>query len=442
MKKKVLSFVIALMVALMPCTSVFAAQYQPTETIYAENYMLVSLDDKNYPVVCSKNEKEKVYPASLTKIVTAIVTLNNVDNLDATTVMSKTAYDSLLGTGAQTANLKVGEQLTIRQLLYLCMVHSACDACNILAEYVAGSIDGFVQMMNDWVKQIGCENTNFTNATGLHDDNHYTTVSDLRLITLAALQNSTFKEISETLSYKYNGTTYSNTNLMLNKAFVSYYYEYAKGIKTGSTTEAGYCLITTASKDGYNYLAIVCNSPRIDYNKDGYIEKCSFIDCATLFKWAFSSLRYKTVIKKDDVVCDIPIKNGKNADTLQLVASQDVSTIVPSSLDSSMVIIRPTEDTIKEAKAPVKKGDVLGKAEIIYADEVVATVDIVAAETVEVSRLLAIFNAIKQFFSYTITKVVLICVIAGFICFLVFEFLKRKKQKSIQKQRKMNERNK
>jgi len=107
-----------------------------------------------------------------------------------------------------------------------------------------------------------------------------------------------------------------------------------------------------------------------------------------------------------------------------------------------MVIIRPTEDTIKEAKAPVKKGDVLGKAEIIYADEVVATVDIVAAETVEASRLLAIFNAIKQFFSYTITKVVLICVAAGFICFLVFEFLKRKKQKSIQKQRKMNERNK
>lgn len=96
------------------------------------------------------------------------------------------------------------------------------------------------------------------------------------------------------MQYKYKNTTFTHTNLMLQSGYVSYYYEYASGIKTGSTEEAGYCVITKASKDGYNYLAVVLGAPVIDYNSDGYVEKCSFIDAASLFDWAFDSLKYTT----------------------------------------------------------------------------------------------------------------------------------------------------
>lgn len=438
MRKKVFSlftFLLVLVLAVSPCAAASAAEYQPDEEIYAKNYMLVSLDDPSYPVICAKNADDKVYPASLTKIVTAMVVLDNVDNLDAETTVSQAAFNSLLGTGAQTANLKVGDRISVRQLLYLTMVQSACDACQVLAEYVAGGFDEFVAMMNDWAAAAGCTNTHFTNASGLHDENHYTTVNDLRLITLRAIQNSTFNEISQTTTYTYAGQTFYHTNQMLHKSYLSYYYEYAKGIKTGSTEEAGYCVITMASKDGYNYLAIVCNSPRIDYNHDGYVEKCSFIDAATLFKWAFSSLSYKTVIKQGDFVCDVPVKNGKGADTVQLVAKENKSAIVLASLDPSMVMIRPTEDTVSEAVAPVQQGDVLGSAEIIYGDQVVATVDLVAAQTVEVSRLLQILNSLRDLLSSPAAIIVLVVIVLALVGLVVYTVLFNLRKKKARAQR-------
>ena len=107
--------------------------------------------------------------------------------------------------------------------------------------------------------------------------------------------------------------------VVLQSGYVSYYYEYASGIKTGSTEEAGYCVITKASKDGYNYLAVVLGAPVIDYNSDGYVEKCSFIDAASLFDWAFDSLKYTTLVSESDVIDEVPVENGKDADAVQLV---------------------------------------------------------------------------------------------------------------------------
>ncbi|MCD7872155.1 MAG: serine hydrolase, partial [Clostridiales bacterium] len=243
---------IILISSLLCAFSANAAVYTPDVELYSKAYMLINLDDDSYPVVAQKNQDEKMYPASLTKIVTAMVTLNNVKDIQAETTMSESAYNVLLGTGAQVAGLKIGETLTIGQLLYLTMVHSACDATEILAEYVGGTRENFVKMMNDYAASLGCKNTNFVNPDGLHDDNHYTTASDMAKITLDALKNSTFTKIAYTVEYKYKNTNYYNTNLMLRSGYVSYYYKYAKGIKTGSTSEAGYCVITTASKDGYN----------------------------------------------------------------------------------------------------------------------------------------------------------------------------------------------
>lgn len=431
--KKFISVFLAVVIAAVSifcgAFSANAAVYQPDVELYSKAYMLINLDDDSYPVVAEKNQDEKMYPASLTKIVTAMVTLNNVTDLQQKVTVSENAYNILLGTGAQVAGLKIGDTATVEQLLYLTMVHSACDATEVLAEFVGGTRENFVKMMNDYAASLGCTNTNFVNPDGLHDDNHYTTASDLAKITLDALKNSTFTKIAYTVEYEFNGQNYYNTNLMLRRGYLSYYYEYAKGIKTGSTSEAGYCVITTASKDGYNYLAIVLGAPVIDYNNDGYVEKCSFIDAATLFKWAFGSLKYSTVIEKNEVIDEVAVKNGKDADTLRLVAGEDVTAIVPNGLDRSNVVIK-VKDKPEVVNAPIEKGDPVCTADIIYADQVVAQVQLVAADTVELSTFLTVVNAVKDFFSLTAVKVVIVVIVLGAAAYIGLFIYKANKKKS------------
>ncbi|GFI71786.1 D-alanyl-D-alanine carboxypeptidase DacC [Clostridiales bacterium] len=200
MKKTIrvfLSVFISVFIMLSSVTA-FGASYNPDVKLYSESYILVNLDDSSYPVVAEKNADKRMYPASLTKIVTAIVTLNKIQDIGLTTSMSQESYDILLGSGAQVAGIKVGDTLSVEQLLYLTLVHSACDATEMLAEYVAGSREKFVVMMNEYAASLGCENTNFTNPDGLHDENQYTTANDLLKITLDALKNDTFVKISET----------------------------------------------------------------------------------------------------------------------------------------------------------------------------------------------------------------------------------------------------
>ncbi|MBE6720257.1 MAG: hypothetical protein E7571_06355 [Ruminococcaceae bacterium] len=407
--------------------------YKVTSKMYSDAYMLINLDDDEFPVIAAKNQDKKKFPASLTKIVTAMVTINNVDDLQAKTKVSESAILVLANTGAQVAGLKAGDELTIEQLLYLTMVHSACDACEVLAEYVAGSIPAFVKMMNDWVKSIGCENTNFVNPDGLHDENHYTTASDMATITLEALQDDTFTKIATTQQYVYDGTTFIHTNFMLDKYHVTYYYEYAEGIKTGSTSQAGYCVITKAAKDGYNYLAVVMDAP-IKKLK-GIDTKCSFIDAATIFDWAFDSLKYSTVIRMNDLVHEVPVENGKDADTVQLVAAADVTTLVPVSLDPSAVIIKPV-DPPQKLDAPIKQGDRVCKAEVIYADKVIATVDLVAAKNVELSTFLTVKNKMQSFFGRKEVLAVLLVLIALVVLYiLVFAKRMHKDKKRIEEKR-------
>lgn len=396
--------------------------------------MLINLDDDSYPVVAQKNIDERLYPASLTKIVTAMVTLENVKDVSVKTKMSQAAYDASVGTGAQVAGITVGEELSVDTLLYLTMVHSACDACEVLAEFVGGTKENFVKMMNDWVKKVGCNDTNFTNPSGLHDDNHYTTARDMSKITLAALKNANFVKYSTTTEYEYKGYTLPHTNLMLHPGYVTYYYEYAQGIKTGSTEQAEYNVIVKASKDGYNYLAIVMKSPQQKIKNQSYLTKCSFVDAKSLFEWAFDSLKYTTIVAKDEVIGEVSVENGKNADTVALVAANDTNVIVPVGLDKSAVIIEIQEKP-SSLQAPVTKGQKVCSANIIYGDEVIASVPLVAAKTVELSTFLKVINAIKAFFGLTVVKVILVIAFLAIVLYVYIFFKSLNKKKKVEKRR-------
>lgn len=396
--------------------------------------MLINLDDDSYPVVAQKNIDERLYPASLTKIVTAMVTLENVKDVSVKTKMSQAAYDASVGTGAQVAGITVGEELSVDTLLYLTMVHSACDACEVLAEFVGGTKENFVKMMNDWVKKVGCNDTNFTNPSGLHDDNHYTTARDMSKITLAALKNANFVKYSTTTEYEYKGYTLPHTNLMLHPGYVTYYYEYAQGIKTGSTEQAEYNVIVKASKDGYNYLAIVMKSPQQKIKNQSYLTKCSFVDAKSLFEWAFDSLKYTTIVAKDEVIGEVSVENGKDADTVALVAANDTNVIVPVGLDKSAVIIEIQEKP-SSLQAPVTKGQKVCSANIIYGDEVIASVPLVAAKTVELSTFLKVINAIKAFFGLTVVKAILVIAFLAIVLYVYIFFKSLNKKKKVEKRR-------
>ncbi len=436
--KKTLSIFLSLLILCTslcaPAFSSFAATYEPDRKIYAEAYLLINLDDDSFPVVAEKNSTEKLYPASLTKIVTAIVTLNNVKDLKQKTKMSQSAFDRLLGTGAQVAGIEVGEELTIEELLYLTMVYSACDACQVLAEFVAGSEEAFVQKMNDWVKSIGCNDTHFVNPDGLHSTEHYSTAKDLAAITIEALKNADFSRISTTQSVEFHNMKLPHTNLMLQPGYVTYYYEYAQGIKTGSTEEAEYCVITKAAKDGYNYLAVVLKSPQQAINGESYLTKCSFVDAKSLFEWAFDSLKYSTIVTESEVVGEVDVEDGKDADSVQLVAKQDTNVIVPAGLDKSAIIYE-LPDKPASINAPVAKGQDVCKANVIYGDEIIATVDLVAAETVELSTFLKVINAIKAFFSMMIVKIICIIIIVVMVCYVVLVIMNNNKKKKRRQKR-------
>ena len=363
-----------------------------------------------------------------------MVTLENVKDVSVKTKMSQAAYDASVGTGAQVAGITVGEELSVDTLLYLTMVHSACDACEVLAEFVGGTKENFVKMMNDWVKKVGCNDTNFTNPSGLHDDNHYTTARDMSKITLAALKNANFVKYSTTTEYEYKGYTLPHTNLMLHPGYVTYYYEYAQGIKTGSTEQAEYNVIVKASKDGYNYLAIVMKSPQQKIKNQSYLTKCSFVDAKSLFEWAFDSLKYTTIVAKDEVIGEVSVENGKDADTVALVAAKDTNVIVPVGLDKSAVIIEIQEKP-SSLQAPVTKGQKVCSANIIYGDEVIASVPLVAAKTVELSTFLKVINAIKAFFGLTVVKVILVIAFLAIVLYVYIFFKSLNKKKKVEKRR-------
>ena len=236
----------------------------PEITVDAKAALLI--DPTTDEILYELNIHEELYPASLTKIMTALLTLEAIERgdlaLDQVLTASAAAVD--LPYDASSANLVEGEQLTVEQLLYCILVVSAADACNVLAEAVSGSIDAFVELMNQRAAQLGCEDTHFVNAHGYHDDRHYSTAWDLYLITRAAREYETFNTIVATGRFEVPATNlsdrrvYYTTNYLLNGyRNADYVYSAANGIKTGNHSNAGYCLIASAAKNGRSLLSPV-----------------------------------------------------------------------------------------------------------------------------------------------------------------------------------------
>lgn len=256
-------------------------------------------------ILYQKNAYDVMYPASTTKMMTAILAIEKC-NINEKAVASEYAITSI-PSGYTTANIQIGEALSIRDLLYALMLPSANDAATIIAEHIGGSEAGFASMMNEKAKQIGCRNTHFVNANGIHNDEHVSTAYDLALIGEYCMRNPIFRELVLTLDYTLPATDwypaedrhFSNTNTLIVPSTETheniYYYEYATGIKTGFTTPAQNTLVSSASKDGINLIAVVLYA-QLDEN--GLSERN--LDTIDLFEYGFNNYANNTLNVRDN----------------------------------------------------------------------------------------------------------------------------------------------
>lgn len=410
----------------------------------ADVVLLVNTDSE--AVIFDKNADKKTAPASITKIVTCMLVLENCEDIETPLTCKRESLNGLYEQNAATVGILAGETLTVKELLYALMIPSAADAANILADYIGGgSIENFVVMMNDFVKKLGCENTTFINAHGLDENGgNITTAYDLYKIAKYALENPTFKEITSTLRHeiaptnKYPYVRYlNNTNKMMNPAYKDYYSPYISGVKTGTTALAGHCVISTASKNGYNYMLIVMNAPQYDIDGDNVEENVAFTDSKKIYEWAFKNIVLTKVTNTTDVVTVVNVKYNWKVDHLRLLPAKEISALVPSGTESGSLVIRPIEsETPKVVKAPIKKGDALGKAEILYGEDIVATVDLVAGENVSRSIILVILDGIKAVLSSTVFKILFV-LFAVLIIIYILLIIRRNRIKSRRKKIRM-----
>lgn len=413
MPKKIFS---AFLCFLIICSiSVPAFAYEPSGfSVSARNALLVCLDTDE--VIYEKGADQKVYPASITKIMTTILMLESERyNPDAKVTMTEEVQKLISGTGSSVSNLKIGEEITQLDLVYTVLMSSFGDCTLLAAITFADSVDNFVAQMNAKAQELGLTGTHYQNPVGLHDENNYTTARDTYILTKYALQNKTFKTVCETARYTIEATnmsgarTLSTTNFLQDNT-TNYYYSYAKGVKTGYTDEAGRCLVSTASYNGYNYMCLIFGCPPRKNEQ--------FVDSRNLYRWAFNNFQYKQVADTDNPICEIGVDLSLNTDFVSLYVEEGFISVLPKDADDSTISIKP-KTKAQRVDAPIKKGDVLGTAEIIYAEKVIGTVNLVSHEDVEKSTLLAVLRAIKQFFTSSYMKIVYILIGIAVLVFII-----------------------
>ena len=350
-------------------------------------------------VIYEKNGNEIKYPASTTKIMTAILAIENCD-LDELATASEYAISSI-PYGYATADIRVGEALSIKDLLYVLMLHSANESAIIIAEHISGSVDKFSKLMNEKAKEIGCKNTHFINPNGIHDDNHYSTAYDLALIANYCMQNKTFREIVKTTSYTLPNTssyqeeprTFTNTNSLVVPSSENnpnkYYYQFATGVKTGYTTPAKNCLISSAQKNGIEYICVVLGADSSYENNEH--KSFRYLDSISLFNYAFENFDFKTINSKNDIIETIQIDNADSSNKdLKILIASDITALINN--ETSKKDIKPQIVLKENLQAPIIEGEIVGTINyningLSYTTDLLAGNDIKEVEKTETKQL-------------------------------------------------------
>ena len=383
------------------------------------------------------NPTEQRYPASLTKVMTAYLTLK-YGNLDDQVTVSETALQNLHEDGSS-AGLVAGEVLPLRDLLYCIMVASANEACNAIAEYISGSVEAFVQLMNDEAQALGCTGTHFANPHGLHDENHYTTAADLALIVQAAMENATFREIANTPHYTVPATNmseerelYTTNQLISTSANSGYRYSKAAGIKTGFTTPAGRCLISTANNDNLQFLGIIMDAATVGNEDTGTWDQRSFPEFINMCEYFFERYQYTTVLTTLYPVAELPVNQSAGAQTVALAPVEELKSLVSMDFDPEDIALDIQLDR-ESVDAPVEAGTVLGSVTVSLSGQVVGTVDLAAITSVARSEITHRAEETREYVEDNWWKwlvgILLLIVVLIVFCYFLMQFYRRRERK-------------
>lgn len=380
--KKLLSFIISISLVILPARAADWAEVEDgedvAEAVFAEGAVPADASELVIPapsailieretgtVLYEKDADRKLEPASVTKVMTILLIAEAIDageiGFDDTVIVSARAASM----GGSQVYLKEGEEMSVREMLKCIVVSSANDCAVAMAEYLAGSEEGFVIRMNERAAELGMVNTSFKNCTGLYDDpTHLTTARDIALMSREVLSHRWIRDFTTiwTDTIRDGAFGLSNTNKLIR------FYPGATGLKTGYTSRAGRCLAASAERDGVEYIAVVLNCATTEDR---------FESAKTLLSYAFAN--YTTVkVLPGSVIPPVPVELGK-ARFVQPVLAEEKSVVVKKSEAGS---IESSVELIETAKAPVAEGDVLGRLTLTLGGEELASVDLVAAGSV------------------------------------------------------------
>ena len=374
--------------------------------IYSEYAILYNLDEDI--VLYEKNSEVRTSIASLTKIMTVIVAIENIENLDNKVTLTYPVFRGLAEANASVAGFKIGETVSYRDLLMGALLPSGADATRALALNIAGSEDRFVELMNKKASVLGLENTNFSNTTGLESYNHYSTVKDISVILKYALKNKIFKQMYMTREYTTtNGRTFYST---LKKISNSYAIDVSNilGTKTGFTNEAGLCMSSIANYNGINYLLVTAGA---DYRGN---TPRQLLDATNIYNYYSNNYGYKYIINKNDYITDIKIKYSKDSN-YKILAPNSIKIYEKNDFDLNKVYYKFTG--LNELSYKNETNETIGVVDIFYENQIIDTMEIYLTRKIE-------FDVISF-----LIQTNLIYIISFAILIILFLLIRRKRKK-------------
>lgn len=418
-------------IAIIFAMPIYAAPSQPLPELDINAKGAIIGELTNDTILYEKSADERLFPASTTKLMTALVAIEHLKEDEIVTV-AESHVEGLVEQGSNVF-LIAGEQLNAMDMLRYLVIPSGNDAANALADHISGSTSEFVKLMNEKATELGCTNTNFTNPNGLHDENHYTSARDLYIIAKAAMKNPVLREMVAMPQFKLpptnmhpEETTITSTNLLLSRIKdARYYTKDAFGIKTGTTTPAGFCLIGGFESGDLQYVTVVLGGSKDKETGD----IGAYTETIKMFNYAKANFTSQTLVTKGAPIKDVAVRFSSGNDNLVLVPNKDFIKLTQKNVDISKVTFYTS---IQEPlDAPIAKGDILGSATVEIDGKTYGDIELVAATAVERSTFKFILHGISSFFKSTAFKIILAALLA-LIILLVFVKAtnKRKRRRS------------
>ncbi len=377
-------------------------------------------------ILYSKNTDGRLDPAAFTKLMTALLSFEyRAQNGNASVIVTEEMLSSAGGTSMK---LKAGETIPFDSLLSGLVVQNANDAALVLASTVGGNISSFVEKMNDRAKALGMENTYYSNPTGVDSATMYTTLSDVLTLCKELYRVNDFMLLSETPKVTIPATNltservYTNKNALVPYSYVTdYYMEGVRGMVAGYTSRAGYCVATVREVKNSKYLVIVSGGTDRSEKQNG-TDISSYREAKALMEWAEGSFSVREVIPAKKIICERSVRLASGVDHMILVTGESLELLLPTEIDLEAEITTKVRTNRETYTAPIIEGTTYGEMDVLYGDEVIGTVPLVAQTNIGLSRWLVAWDAVVSFFSHGPAKVVLILVVCCAVFYVLYLF--------------------